>query len=102
MRRRHQPPRAMTTAPGTPRPIPTPPPKLDLPRVFAASLRRFEHTFRFLKQTPGWTRTRVRPPGRPVDLDNPGRLPQPRLARAVAEDLRHPWHKQLTPGPHRR
>jgi hypothetical protein len=36
--------------------------QLDLQRVFRIFLRRFniEHTFRFLKQTLGWTRPRLR------------------------------------------
>ena len=36
----------------------------DLNRLWRAFLRRFdlEHTFRFLKQTLGWTRPRIRTP----------------------------------------
>jgi hypothetical protein len=85
--------------------------QLDLPRTFAAFLRRFdiEHTFRFLKQTLGWTRPRVRTP------DQADRwtwlvisaYTQLRLARGLAEDLRRPWETrldpdQLTPGRVRR
>jgi hypothetical protein len=73
--------------------------KLDLARVFAAFLRRFdlEHTFRFLKQTLGWTRPRVRTPEQAdrwtwIIL---AAYTQLRLARALAEDLRRPWEKPL-------
>jgi hypothetical protein len=83
----------------------------DLPRLFAAFLRRFdlEHTFRFFKQTLGWTRPRVRTP------DQADRwtwliicaYTQLRLARGLAQDLRRPWEAplkpdQLTPGRVRR
>jgi DDE superfamily endonuclease len=87
------------------------PSQLDLARLFAAFLRRFdlEHTFRFFKQTLGWTRPRVRTP---EQADRWTWLilaayTQLRLARATAEDLRRPWEKplrpeQLTPGRVRR
>jgi DDE superfamily endonuclease len=74
---------------------------LDLGRVFAAFLRRFdlEHTFRFFKQTLGWTRPRVRTP---AQADRWTWLiitayTQLRLARALAEDLRRPWEPPLDP-----
>jgi hypothetical protein len=84
---------------------------LDLARVFAAFLRRFdlEHTFRFLKQTLGWTRPRIRTP---AQADRWTWLilaayTQLRLARGLAEDLRRPWEPpqdpdRLTPGRVRR
>jgi DDE superfamily endonuclease len=87
------------------------PSQLDLPRLFGAFLRRFdlEHTFRFLKQTLGWTRPRVRTP---EQADRWTWLiisayTQLRLARGLAEDLRRPWEAplspdQLTPGRVRR
>jgi DDE superfamily endonuclease len=48
------------------------PAELDVLRLFRIFLRRFdlEHTFRFLKQTLGWTRPRLRHP----DQADPGRL----------------------------
>ncbi|MFE9934500.1 hypothetical protein [Streptomyces sp. NPDC005533] len=77
-------------------------------RIF---LRRFdlEHTFRFLQQTLGPTRPRLRHPEQadrwvwPV-LSAYTRL---RLARPLADDLRRPWEKpmpphRLTPGRTRR
>jgi hypothetical protein len=74
---------------------------LDVLRLFHAFLRRFdlEHTFRFLKQTLGWTRPRVRHP------DQADRwtwlilaaYTQLRLARGLTADLRRPWEKPLTP-----
>jgi DDE superfamily endonuclease len=84
---------------------------LDVLRLFHAFLRRFdlEHTFRFFKQTLGWTRPRLRHP------DQADRwtwlilaaYTQLRLARGLTEDLRRPWEKplqpwQLTPGRVRR
>lgn len=75
---------------------------LDLLRLFHAFLRRFdlEHTFRFLKQTLGWTRPRLRHP------DQADRwtwlilaaYTQLRLARHLADDLRRPWEKPAEPG----
>ena len=74
---------------------------LDVLRLFHAFLRRFdlEHTFRFLKQTLGWTRPRLR---RPDQADQWTWLilaayTQLRLARHLAEDLRRPWEKPLQP-----
>ncbi len=84
---------------------------LDVLRLFHAFLRRFdlEHTFRFLKQTLGWTRPRLRHP------DQADRwtwlilaaYTQLRLARHLTDDLRRPWEKplpsgRLTPGRVRR
>jgi hypothetical protein len=75
---------------------------LDVLRLFHAFLRRFdlEHTFRFLKQTLGWTRPRLRHP------DQADRwtwlilaaYTQLRLARHLAADLRRHWEKPLDPG----
>jgi DDE superfamily endonuclease len=84
---------------------------LDVLRLFRAFLRRFdlEHTFRFCKQTLGWTRPKVR---NPAQADRWTWLilvvyTQLRLARGLAEDLRRPWEaplgaSQLTPGRVRR
>jgi len=75
---------------------------LDVLRLFHVFLRRFdlEHTFRFLKQTLGWTRPRLRHP------DQADRwtwlilaaYTQLRLARGLAVDLRRPWEAPLQPG----
>jgi hypothetical protein len=87
------------------------PDTLDLARLFHTFLRRFdlEHTFRFFKQTLGWTRPRVRTPEQAdrwtwlvIAAYN-----QLRLTRGLAEDLRRPWEAplhpdQLTPGRVRR
>jgi hypothetical protein len=72
----------------------------DVDRLWRMFLRRFdiEHTFRFLKQTLGWTRPRLRTP------DQGDRWTwliiaahtQLRLARGLAEDLRRPWEKPVT------
>jgi hypothetical protein len=75
--------------------------QLDLARLFAVFLRRFdlEHTFRFLKQILGWTRPRVRTP---EQADRWTWLiiaayTQLRLARGLADDLRRPWERPLSP-----
>ena len=71
-------------------------------RLWQMFLRRFdlEHTFRFLKQTLGWTVPRVRSP------DAADRWTwlilaahtQLRLARGLIEDVRRPWERTpLTP-----
>jgi hypothetical protein len=72
----------------------------DVDRLWRMFLRRFdiEHTFRFFKQTLGWTRPRVRDPGQ---ADRWTWLiiaaqTQLRLARDLAEDLRRPWEKPTT------
>jgi hypothetical protein len=74
---------------------------LDVLRLFRAFLRRFdlEHTFRFVKQTLGWTRPRVRTP---AQADRWTWLiliayTQLRLARGLADDLRRPWEAPLAP-----
>ncbi len=77
---------------------------VDLVGLFAAFCRRFdlEHTFRFLKQTLGWTRPRIRTP---EQADRWTWLiiaahTQLRLARDLTDDLRRPWEKPIT-GPGR-
>jgi hypothetical protein len=76
----------------------------EIDRLWQSYLRRFdlEHTFRFLKQTLGWTRPRVRTP---EQADRPTWLiiaahTQLRLARHLTTDLRRPWEKPVTE-PHR-
>lgn len=66
-------------------------------RLWQMFLRRFdlEHTFRFLKQTLGWTTPRVRSP---EAADRWSWLvlaahTQLRLARSVVEDQRRPWER---------
>lgn len=64
-------------------------------------LRRFdlEHTFRFLKQTLGWTRPKLRSPhaaDRWTWLVIAAHT-QLRLARTLAADLRRPWERPLPP-----
>jgi DDE superfamily endonuclease len=77
------------------------PADLDLNRLFATFCRRFdaEHTFRFFKQTLGWTRPKLRTP---EQADRWTWLilaayTQLRLARPLAEDLRRPWQPPLPP-----
>ena len=72
----------------------------DMDRLWQMFLRRFdlEHTFRFLKQTLGWTKPRVRAP---QTADRWTWLiiaahTQLRLARDLAEDARRPWEKRCT------
>lgn len=65
-------------------------------------MRRFdlEHTFRFLKQTLGWTTPRVRHPEQ-ADLWTWLVLlahTQLRLARPCVADLRLPWERRYGPG----
>jgi DDE superfamily endonuclease len=74
------------------------PPQID--RLWQAFLRRFdlEHTFRFLKQTLGWTRPRTRTPHQAdrwtwLILTAHTQL---RLARHHTHDLRRPWQKPIT------
>lgn len=66
-------------------------------RAWQLFLRRFdlEHTFRFLKQTLGWTRPRLRDPAaadRWTGLVLAAHT-QLRLARPISEDQRRPWEK---------
>jgi hypothetical protein len=83
----------------------------DVDRCWQVFLRRFdlEHTFRFAKQTLGWTTPKIRTP---EAADRWTWLliiahTQLRLVRPLAEDLRRPWEKptaphQLTPARVRR
>jgi len=71
-------------------------------RSWQAFLRRFdiEHTFRFFKQSLGWTRPRLRDP---AAADRWTWLiiaayAQLRLARRLAADLRLPWQRPCLPG----
>ncbi len=74
----------------------------DLDLVWRAYVRRFdlEHTFRFLKQTLGWTTPRVRHPEQ-ADLWTwlvVGAFTQLRLTRAYVADRRLPWERRYEPG----
>jgi hypothetical protein len=74
----------------------------DLDLLWTAFLRRFdlEHTFRFWKQTLGWTRPRVRGTDQ-ADLWTwliIAAYTQLRLARHLTADLRRPWEKPAQPG----
>jgi hypothetical protein len=64
-------------------------------------LRRFdiEHTFRFLKQTLGWTKAKLRTPqaGDRWTWLVLAAHTQLRLARPLAADLRRPWEKPMSP-----
>jgi len=76
----------------------------DVNRLWQAFLRRFdlEHTFRFLKQTLGWTRPRIRTSdqGERWTWIILAAHTQLRLARHLTSDLRRPWEKPITE-PHR-
>jgi hypothetical protein len=74
----------------------------EVNRTWQAFLRRFdiEHTFRFLKQTLGWTRPKLRDP---AAADRWTWLviaayAQLHLARDLAEDIRLPWQQPCPPG----
>jgi hypothetical protein len=74
----------------------------DLGLLWRAYIRRFdlEHTFRFLKQTLGWTTPRVR---HPEQADRwtwlvLAAFTQLRLARPCVEDRRLPWERRYDPG----
>jgi hypothetical protein len=77
-------------------------PALDLDICWRAYLRRFdiEHTFRFLKNTLGWTTPSLR---NPEQADRWTWLilaayTQLRLARDLVDDLRLPWERRHKPG----
>jgi len=77
------------------------PGKPDLGMCFRAYLRRFdiEHTFRFAKNTLGWTTPSL---CTPEQADRWSWLvaaayTQLRLARRLVEDLRLPWERRLDP-----
>jgi hypothetical protein len=74
----------------------------DLDLMWRSYVRRFdlEHTFRFLKQSMGWTTPRVR---HPEQADRWSWLvvaayTQLRLARACVADLRLPWERRYDTG----
>jgi len=74
----------------------------DLDRCWRAYLRRFdiEHTFRFIKNTMGWTTPSL---CTPEQADRwswliVGALTQLRLARGLVDDLRLPWERPRDPG----
>ena len=74
----------------------------DLDLIWRSYVRRFdlEHTFRFLKQSMGWTTPRVR---HPEQADRWTWLvvvafAQLRLARTCVEDLRLPWERRYEAG----
>jgi hypothetical protein len=74
----------------------------ELGLLWRSYVRRFdlEHTFRFLKQTLGWSAPRVR---HPEQADRWSWLvvaayTQLRLARAHAADLRLPWERRYDAG----
>jgi hypothetical protein len=74
----------------------------DLQLIWRAYARRFdvEHTFRFLKQTLGWSTPRVR---HPEQADRWTWLvlaayTQLRLARPYVADRRLPWERRYDPG----
>ncbi|MDQ3810089.1 MAG: transposase [Chloroflexota bacterium] len=74
----------------------------NLAVLWRAYVRRFdlEHTFRFLKQTLGWTLPRLR---HPEQADRwtwllVAAYTQLRLARGVVEDARLPWQRPQPPG----
>ncbi len=74
----------------------------DLDLLWRAYVRRFdlEHTFRFLKQTLGWTTPRVRHPEQ-ADLWTwlvVAAYTQLRLARGTVSDRRLPWERRLERG----
>jgi hypothetical protein len=87
---------------GTPKPLwlwhsGTTPTPAGVDRLWQAFLRRFdlEHTFRFLKQTLGWTTPRLRTPqaaDRWTCLVIAAHT-QLRLARHLVEDQRRPWER---------
>jgi hypothetical protein len=74
----------------------------DLDLLWRSYVRRFdlEHTFRFLKQTLGWTTPRVR---HPEQADRWSWMvlvayTQLRLMRPCVADLRLPWERRYSPG----
>jgi len=74
----------------------------DLKRCWRAYLRRFdiEHTFRFIKNTMGWTTPSL---CTPEQADRwswliVAALTQLRLARRLVDDLRLPWERPRDPG----
>ena len=74
----------------------------DLGLLWRSYVRRFdlEHTFRFLKQSLGWTTPRVRRPGQSDRWTwlVVAAFTQLRLARACVADLRLPWERRYEAG----
>jgi hypothetical protein len=75
---------------------------LHVDRLWQAFLRRFdlEHTFRFFKQTLGWTAPKLRDP-HAADRWTwivIAVYTQLRLARHLAQDLRRPWERPAPAG----
>jgi len=77
-------------------------PALDVETCWRGYLRRFdiEHTFRFIKNTLGWTAPAL---CTPEQADRwtwliAAAYTQLRLARPVVEDIRLPWERQRKPG----
>jgi len=77
-------------------------PGFDLDICWRAYLRRFdiEHTFRFVKNTLGWTAPALRTP---EQADRwtwlvVAAYTQLRLARGLVDDLRLPWERRRKPG----
>lgn len=73
----------------------------DIDRCWQVYLRRFdlEHTFRFTKQTLGWTTPKLRTP-EAADRWTwilVAAQAQLRLVRTMAADLRRPWEKPTPP-----
>lgn len=77
-------------------------PGFDLEVCWRAYLRRFdiEHTFRFVKNTLGWTTPSLRTPEQADRWTwlTIAAYTQLRLARGLVEDLRLPWERQRKPG----
>jgi hypothetical protein len=74
----------------------------EVDRTWQAFLRRFdlEHTFRFVKQVPGWTRPKLRDPAAAdrwtwIIIACYAQL---YLARGLAGDIRLPWQRPCAPG----
>ena len=80
----------------------TGPDQADLDICWRAYLRRFdiEHTFRFAKNTLGWTTPAVRTPEQADRWTwlTIAAYTQLRLARPVVDDLRLPWERRRDPG----
>lgn len=81
---------------------PLPDGAVEVDHWWSLFLRRFdiEHTFRFFKQTLGWTTPRLRDP-QAADRWTwivIAAYTQLRLARPLARDHRLPWQKPLAPG----
>jgi len=74
----------------------------DLDLLWRSYVRRFdlEHTFRFLKQSMGWTTPRVRHPEQAERWSwlVVAAYTQLRLARACVADLRLPWERRYDRG----